>query len=84
MELRLGEFLVVKSQRCHWSTLAFVQAQLWIPDPRWEFVALRRNRILVAVLVQLVLSTPRSQTTGALSVVGSCGVPKSRYGGCRT
>lgn len=64
MELRRGEFLVVKSQRCHWSTLAFVQAQLWIPEPRWEFVALRRNWILVAVLVHTTLPNHKGSQCG--------------------
>lgn len=82
MELALGEFLVVRSQSCHWTTETFEQGHSGTSDLSWLFVSLKRSLIPVAVLFQLVLSRPRFQNRRALSVVGTCGVTESKYSGC--
>lgn len=48
--LALEEFLAVRSQSDRWSLDTLVHGHLWIPDPSWELVALRRNWTLMAVL----------------------------------
>lgn len=73
MELGLRGILTSQVSKLAWNPGIIVQGQFWVPDFSGESVALRRNWISAAVLLQLSLSRPSSKSRRALHVGESCG-----------